>query len=332
MPPVHRVTRPSDDPRRAGQTRSVLPRDLSPMLATTAALPTGAGWSAEVKWDGVRALVAVGPHGSRATSRNGNDVTGGYPEVAALSGPPALLDLELVAFDEAGRPSFELLQSRMHVRSPAAPLVAAAPVTMVAFDVLHTDRSLLDLAYDDRRALLGALELPGVAVPPAFPDGAADLFASTRAQGLEGVVVKRRDSRYLPGRRSEDWVKVKHVHRQSALVCGWKPGAGGRIGRIGSLLLGVHDDRGLVYAGHVGTGFTGATLALLQARLAPLARTAAPYDVPVPREQARDAVWVEPVLVADVDHSGWTRDGRLRHPSYKGLRDDVDPSRVVREP
>jgi bifunctional non-homologous end joining protein LigD len=142
-------------------------------------------------------------------------------------------------------------------------------------------------------------------------------------------VAKRRDSRYVPGRRTEDWVKVKHVRRTSAVVVGWKPGEGGRSGQLGSLLLGVHDGGRLVFAGHVGTGFSAVTLALLGDRLAPLRRATPALD-DVPREHARSAVWVEPVLVCDVDHTEWTAAGRLRHPSFKGLRDDVDPAAVVR--
>ena len=143
-------------------------------------------------------------------------------------------------------------------------------------------------------------------------------------------MAKLRASRYVPGRRSDHWVKVKHVRRTSAVVVGWKPGEGGRAGRLGSLLLGVVQDARLVFAGHVGTGFSAATLALLGDRLAPLRRGTPPL-ADVPHEHARHAVWVEPVLVCDVEFSEWTASGRLRHPSYKGLRDDVDPGAVVRE-
>jgi len=157
------------------------------------------------------------------------------------------------------------------------------------------------------------------------------VLEATRAQGLEGVVAKRRSAPYLPGRRSDDWRKLKHVHRTSAVVAGWKPGEGGRAGRIGSLLLGQHGSTGLEFAGHVGTGFTAATLAMLGTRLQPLRRDTPPYATAVPREHARAAVWVEPELVVEVEYTEWTRDGRLRHPSYKGLRDDVPAEEVVRE-
>jgi bifunctional non-homologous end joining protein LigD len=298
------------------------------MLATTGALPLGEPWAYEVKWDGVRALVAVEGGQVRATSRNGNDITGGYPELREVRCPPALLDGELVALVD-GRPDFGALQQRMHVRSPSAELVRSTPVTFVPFDVLHVEEgSLLDLSYDERRTVLDGLGLD--APPPFYGDGQV-LFESTRAQGLEGLVAKRRDSRYLPGRRTDAWVKVKHVHRQSALVCGWKEGAGGRSGKLGSLLLGVHSDRGLVYVGHVGTGFTELTLRQLADLLAPLSRSSPPYDEAVPAEHARAAHWVEPVIVVEVEYTGWTRDGRLRHPSYKGIRDDLNPEQVVAE-
>lgn len=299
------------------------------MLATTGPLPLGDAWAYEVKWDGVRALVAVEDGRVRATSRNGNDLTSSYPELQALACPTALLDGELVALVD-GVPDFGALQARMHVRSPGAALVTATPVQFVPFDVLHVQStSLLARTYDERRAVLA--ELVPQAPEPFHGDGAA-LLASTGAQGLEGLVAKRRDSPYLPGRRSDAWVKVKHVRRQSAVVCGWKAGEGGRSGQVGSLLLGVHSPAGLVYAGHVGTGFTDATLRLLSERLEPLAREGPPYDGPVPAEHARAVRWVEPVLVVDVAFTAWTRDGRLRHPSYKGIRDDLDPQGVEREP
>lgn len=302
------------------------------MLATAGALPPDDGrWAYEVKWDGVRVLAAVEAGRVRLTSRAGNDVTGGYPELADVRLPgPALLDGEVVAFDAAGRPDFGRLQSRMHVRGPSRELLASTPVALLVFDVLHAgDRPLLDLPYDERRTELDGLGISGPCwqVPPTFAGDGEAVLAATRAQGMEGVVAKRRDSRYLPGRRSDCWVKVKHVHRTSVVVVGWKPGEGARAGRIGSLLLAVARDGGWTYAGHVGTGFDGAALRTLSARLEPLRREH-PSLEDVPREHARHALWVEPRLVVDCDYTGWTREGRLRHPSYKGLRDDVDPSSV----
>ena len=313
------------------------PPALAPMLAVAGALPADdAAWAFEVKWDGVRAVVVVHEGAVSLTSRNGNDVSAAYPELTGLgtqlAGRSAVLDGEVVALDANGRTSFARLQERMHVRSPSPPLLRATPVQLLLFDLLWLDgRSLVELPYDERRAALEALGLGGDhwSVPPSFTDG-TDLVEATRAQGLEGVVAKRRDSRYLPGRRSPAWLKVKHQRRASVVVAGWKPGGGGRTGRIGSLLLGVQGPDGLEYAGHVGTGFTDAELARLAALLAPLARPESPFATPVPRLHAKDAVWVEPSLVAEVELTEWTRDGRLRHPSYKGLRDDIDPEDVVR--
>ena len=311
----------------------MLASGLSPMLASTAPLPTGDRWAYEIKWDGVRALVAVEGGSVRAVSRRGNDITGGYPELSGLLKPlknkAVLLDGELVALRN-GTPDFGALQSRMHVRSPSPDLVAGTPVTFVPFDLLQLgDDLLLDRPYDERRALLDGLGLD--VAEPFYGDG-SELLESTRKQGLEGLVAKQRDSRYLPGKRSDCWVKVKNVRRQSAVVGGWKDGAGGRAGQLGSLLLGVHSDEGLVYAGHVGTGFNATALAVLADLLTPLATAVCPYDGEVPREHARAAHWVRPEIVVDVEFTEWTRDGRLRHPSYKGIRDDIDPATVEREP
>lgn len=311
--------------------------NLAPMLATTGALPADDGrWAYEVKWDGARALVTVdGGHLSIA-SRAGNDITSSYPELRGLGEQigtrSVVLDGEVVAFGSSGIPDFGLLQSRMHVTRPGAGLLTATPVTYLVFDLLFAGGvALLDLPYDQRRAALDALQLGGAhwQVPPSFPDDGAALLASTREQGLEGVVAKRRDSTYVPGRRSEHWVKVKNLRRQSAVVIGWKPGEGGRAGRIGSLLLAVNGATGLLYAGHVGTGFSAEVLRLLGRLLEPLATDDQPC--PVPREYARVARWVRPEVIAEVEFTGWTKDGRLRHPSYRGLRDDLRVTDLVRE-
>jgi bifunctional non-homologous end joining protein LigD len=329
---VHRMDGPPAD-------WQPLPRDLRPMLATAGALPSDDdNWAYEVKWDGVRALVAVEGGRLTVTSRNGNDVTASYPELRGLGlqlgSRQVLLDGEVVAFDAEGRTDFGMLQARMHVGKPGAALLRSTPVQFLAFDLLHHEgTSLLRQTYDERREALEALDLAGEhwQVPPAFRGGGQEVLAATGAQGLEGIVAKRRDSLYLPGRRSDSWLKVKHVRRTSAVIAGWKPGEGGRAGRIGSLLLGVQGPDGLEYAGHVGTGFSAATLEKLGQLLTPLRRDDSPFATAVPREFARSAVWVDPELVAEVDYTEWTKDGRLRHPSYKGLRDDYDPGDVVRE-
>lgn len=311
--------------------------NLAPMLATTGALPADDGrWAYEVKWDGVRALVTVDGGRLSITSRAGNDVTASYPELRGLAAQvetqSIVLDGEIVAFGAGGVPDFGLLQSRMHVTRPGAGLLSATPVTYLVFDLLLAGGvALLDLTYDQRRAALDALQLGGAywQVPPSFPTDGAALLASTREQGLEGVVAKRRDSTYAPGRRSDQWVKVKNLRRQSAVVIGWKPGEGGRAGRIGSLLLAVNGAGGLLYAGHVGTGFSAQVLLLLGRLLEPLSTDEPPC--PVPREYARVARWVRPELIAEVEFTGWTKDGRLRHPAYRGLRDDLRVMDVVHE-
>jgi len=324
--------------------RQPLPAGLRPMLATSWATPPpdDGNWALEMKWDGVRALAFVERGRVRLMSRTERDITAAYPELAGLGAASVrkqlLLDGEIVVFGPAGWPEFEALQPRMHVSDPAAAALLAGqnPVTYLVFDLLQLDgRPLLDLAYRYRRALLDALALTGPywQTPPSFP---GEDFAAVRAvsleHGMEGVVAKRLDSTYAPGARTGSWRKIKNHRRQEAVVAGYKPGKGNRAGLVGSLLVGVNDATGLIYAGHVGTGFSDETLRLLGERLAPLARSDSPFDGPVPPEHARTAVWVEPRLVIDVTFDRWTRAGRMRAPVYKGLRDDKDPADVVREP
>ena len=294
----------------------------------------------EFKWDGVRAVVYVDGGRPRVLSRNDRDVTVSYPELRALAeslgARQVVLDGEIVAFDSDGRPSFEALQSRMHVTNSAQVrrLVAQTPVTYLVFDVLYLDgRSLLDETYVDRRQILESLSLAGPSwqTPPHFEGDGEAVLAASQAQGLEGVLAKRLDSRYYAGKRSDYWLKVKNLRTQEVVIGGWKPGAGRRAGAIGSLLLGVPGPAGLEFAGHVGTGFTDRMLRDLEAQLAPLARDDPPFDTPVPREHARAAKWVEPTVVGEVAFGEWTREGRLRHPAWRGLRPDKSAADVVRE-
>ena len=281
------------------------------MLATAGPLPVpDEQWAREVKWDGVRLVVAVTTSGLTARTRNGNEVSGSYPELEALvdqvAGRPMLLDAEVVVFDKAGRSDFSLIQTRMHVRRPAATLVAGTPVQLMIFDLLHLDdQSLLRATYDERRDHLTGLRLNGPSwqTPAAVEGDGATILAASREHGLEGIMSKRRTSSYEPGGRSKSWVKTKNIRRSSALVCGWKPGERGREGQIGSLLLGVHPAKGdprLEYAGSVGTGFTQATLRRLETLLKPLQRNTSPFTTPVPRADAKDAVWTDPKLIAEV--------------------------------
>ena len=245
--------------------RVALPGWVRPMLATAGGLPrSGDGWAFEMKWDGQRASAYIG--GGRLTwllSRTGRDITVAYPELgglgAAAGARQLVLDGEIVAFD-AGRPSFEALQQRMHVASAAQAgrLAGQVPVAYLVFDLLHLDwRPTLELPYTKRRELLEGLGLAGQSwqTPPAFTDAAGEnVIAVAISQGLEGVVAKRLDAPYRPGARSADWRKIKYVRRQEVVIGGISPGDGGRVGQIGSLLVGVQDDGRLVYAGRVGTG------------------------------------------------------------------------------
>jgi len=327
--------------------RLALPGPLRPMLAMTAPAPRDLDhWALEMKWDGVRALAYIERGQVRLMSRTERDITVTYPELARLGSATLttptphkqlLLDGEIVVFGADGWPEFEALQPRMHVgsESQAKLLAGQTPVTYLIFDLLQLDgRPLMDLAYSERRALLDELALagPNWQTPPSFPGGDFDAVRSvSEAHRMEGVVAKRLDSRYLPGVRTDSWRKIKNVRTQEAVVAGYKPGKGNRTGQVGSLLIGVNDASGLVYAGHVGTGFTDETLRMLGDKLRPLRRPDSPFDGPVPPEHARPAVWVEPKLVVQVSFDRWTKAGRMRAPVYKGLRDDIDPADVVRE-
>ncbi len=321
---IHRMDPPEDPGREP------MPERLVPMLARPGQLPPDEQqWSFEVKWDGVRAIAYVQPGRLRLESRNLNDVTDHYPEVRglvrALGMRDAVLDGEIVAFDEVGKPSFERLQRRMHVSSPAAVrrLAKSTPVVYAIFDLLYLEgHSLIGLPYTERRRRLEALELSGAAwrVPGAHPGEGKLLLEATRAQGLEGVVAKRLDSRYEPGRRGGAWVKVKNLFQQELVIGGWLPGEGRRTERIGALLMGYYENGSFRYAGRVGTGFTERTLDDLAARLKPLRRDRSPFDV-APK-LPRNAVFVEPALVAEIEFREWTGERVMRAPSFKGLRDD----------
>lgn len=316
------------------------------MKAVTADLPTGAGWIYEPKWDGMRAIIEVTDGRAQVFTSNGRDATLAFPELtalgAALAPLDAVLDGELVALDEHGRPSFEQLQHRMHVTSAAdaARRAAQVPVALVLFDILRLgERITTELPWHERRQLLeslvGSVQLPaGVRLTPVFSDGRT-LLETTGQQALEGVIAKRTSSRYAEGRRSRDWVKVKRWHRQELVVGGWAEGQGERAGRFGALLVGYYQrpgSHGLTYAGRVGSGFSVDALDDLHGRLTDLATIECPFDPPLPRDPLRAFHWVRPDLVAEVNFAHWTDDGLLRHPVYRGLRNDVDPTNVVREP
>ncbi len=297
------------------------PELYGPMLATaTDSLPTGPGWAFEPKWDGFRAIAVVRNGSAELHSRNGNDLTGRFPTVAAALGQAvrsrsAVLDGEICALDESGRSGFGLLQQ------------GTGTLVFVAFDVLELDgESIVTCTYARRREALKPLldtSVAGVLISPSFEDGAA-LEQAAREQGLEGVVAKRLDAPYRPGRRSPNWRKLKLKQLQELVIVGTKAGKGRRSSGIGSLVVAERTAEGLRYAGNVGTGLTDAELDRLHALLTPLRREVPPLSgAPTPPRSRRDEVsWVEPVLVAEIEFAEWTRDGRLRAPVYLGLRGD----------
>ncbi|HET9255256.1 MAG TPA: non-homologous end-joining DNA ligase [Pseudonocardiaceae bacterium] len=316
------------------------PEPVAPMLASAGEPPSGPDWAFEFKWDGVRAIAALGGLRARLYSRNGNDITGGYPELAGLGelagGASALLDGEIVALGGDGRPDFELLVQRMHLRSPPPELMTRIPICYYVFDLLDLGgHRLLSQTYQLRRELLSTLDLgdgaPWVQVPPHHTDvSGRELLEVARAHDLEGVVGKRLGSRYEPGRRSRAWVKTALFRTQEVVVGGWTAGQGRRSATFGALLLGAYDAAGrLRYLGDVGTGFTEKMLSDLLERLAPLAAPRSPFDEPVPPEHARRARWVRPVLVGEVEYRVVTLDRRLRHTTWRGLRLDKDPAEVT---
>jgi bifunctional non-homologous end joining protein LigD len=273
----------------------------------------------------------------RLASRNANNITPRYPELRplgrALGTHEAVLDGEVVAFGDDGRPSFERLQGRMHLTSEAQVrrLSQSQPVAYVIFDLLFLDgHTLCGDPYEQRRAKLQELKLSGPTwqVPAYHAGDGAALLEASRAQNLEGIVAKRLDSTYQPGKRTQAWVKVKNVRSTDAVIGGWQPGDGGRAGRLGSLVLGAYEGDELRYVGKAGSGFSDRELKRVQDLLDPLARETTPFTGTQPAKGTR---FVEPRLVASVEYTEITRIGTLRHPVYKGLRDDIDPRDVAIE-
>jgi bifunctional non-homologous end joining protein LigD len=301
-----------------------------PMLSTsTDTLPQGEGWLYEPKWDGYRAIVTVSSGNVTFTSRNGNDLTERFRECArraalAIRTADAVLDGEICALDDQGRSRFSALQE------------GTGTLVLVLFDILELDSEpLIDLELVERRERLEQVVYPsagGVVVSPQFEDGEA-LLEAAREQGLEGVVAKRADSRYQPGRRSPDWRKLKVRQGQEFVIVGYTKGQGRRSGGFGSLVVAVHEAGGLRWVGNVGTGYTDAEIDRLLKLLKPLRRPGSPLaETPkMPRVRRGDVVWVEPKLVAQVEFAEWTHEGRLRAPVYLGLREDKPASEVRKE-
>lgn len=318
---------------------------VAPMLAAPvgAGEPTGPGWVFEGKWDGYRAIATIRdtdagrPGALELRSRNGLDFGPSYPELSEIVAAirladgvptlPVVLDGEIVALDDAGRPDFGRLQSRSGLTSPrdVARARSVQSVAFFAFDVLAVGgRALVEVPYEERRALLRALvtDTDAISVPDDLGTDRETAVAASAELGLEGVVAKRAGSPYRVGRRSRDWLKIKAVEAQEVVVVGWRPGEGARAASVGSLLLGVPEGGRLRYVGRVGSGFRDRDLARLRATLEARARDRAPV-VDVPPADSRDAHWVEPDLVGEVTHAGWTSDGRLRAPVWRGWRPDL---------
>lgn len=324
----------TDRPDTTPVSLSELP---SPMLATPGSPADirlgeqdGEKWAFEMKWDGYRIIAGVGGGAVTLASRNGKDYTEMFPQLSELVDlvpGTAVLDGEVVVLDDRGRPDFGLLQS------VATGDLDAGEVTLryMVFDILQLDgRSLVRRTYDERREALRAAVEEGefVTVPPAHSGTLAQAEKVSRELGLEGVVAKRRDATYLPGRRGSAWVKLKFQHHQEVVVVGARHGKGGRAGGIGSLLVAVPDEEGVLrYAGRVGTGFTDAGLRDVEKLLRPLERETPPVD-DVPAEDQSDAWWVTPRLVGEVSVAGRTHQGRVRQASWRGWREDKDPAEV----
>ncbi|MGX1804374.1 non-homologous end-joining DNA ligase [Nocardia sp. NPDC055321] len=308
----------------------------APMLATAGRPPNGPDWAVEMKWDGVR-IIAVRRDGECALySRAGNAVGSSYPEVvAALKAVPGngtlVLDGEIVAPERDGAPSFGLLQRRMHVERPGEQLLAEVPVRFFVFDVLTIgDLDTTGETYLDRRARLAELELPApLSAPPHWVGmDARKLLYAAEEHRLEGIVSKRVDSVYLPGRRSPAWIKTPLRNNTEVVVAGWTPGTGAMQSTFGSLVLGAHDENGrLVFLGNVGTGFTQAARRAIRDTLDQIAAPASPFEQSPPEAAAGGWHWVETILVGDVQYREF-RGGRLRMPSWKGLRTDKVPAQV----
>ncbi|HEY6857455.1 MAG TPA: non-homologous end-joining DNA ligase, partial [Mycobacterium sp.] len=304
--------------------------ELAPMLAThgSVAKLKASQWAFEAKWDGYRLLVDADHGEVRLRSRSGRDITKEFPQLdsmaADLGDHHAVLDGEVVALDASGVPSFSEMQNRAR----------ASRIEFWAFDLLYLDgRSLLRARYRDRRQLLETLAGGGggLIVPELLPGDGEEALDYSRKHRWEGVVAKKRDSTYQPGRRSASWVKDKYWKTQEVIIGGWRAGEGGRTSGIGSLLMGIPSADGLQFAGRVGTGFTERDLANLKKTLAPLHTDESPFAAKLPARDSKGVTFVEPTLVGEVRYSEWTSDGRLRQPSWRGLRPDKEPGEVVRE-
>jgi bifunctional non-homologous end joining protein LigD len=324
------IIRKREEARAAPSAPGKKGAEYAPMLATLASeVPGGRGWLFEIKWDGYRAVAYLRGSEPRLVSRNGNDLTDRFSTVAralstAIKTPDCVLDGEVCALDEDGRSSFSAMQQ------------GTGTLVYYVFDVLELEgKPLVDLSLEKRRAELERLldrRNRTVLLSEAFGDGVS-LLEAAAANRLEGVIAKKADSRYEPGRRSRNWLKVKTHGRQEFIIAGYTRGKGRRSKSLGSLVLAVNRGNGLEYVGNCGTGFTEKEIGKLMSKLRPLERSDPPFAaVPkMPKVRKGDVVWVEPKLVCEVEFAEWTHDGRLRAPSYQGLREDKEAEEVRRE-
>ncbi len=324
---------------------------ISPMLAKAGQLPSDQSeYAFEIKWDGIRAIFYGEKNSYQIMSRNLKDLTRQYPELAALNQEVAdkyksiTLDGEIVAFGTDGLPSFSRLQHRMGLSSDKqiSKVMQTTSVHYIIFDILALNgESLLNKSYRERREILDSLVLDGSCwQTPAYKTGDGQtILTASRKLGLEGIIAKRLDSPYQAGKRTGAWLKIKNQHRQELIIGGWVAGQGVRLGKIGALLLGYYDEtpetaqakgltQRLLYAGKVGTGFTQATLTQLDKLLSPLSTTLCPFSID---PQVKGAHFVKPIIVGEFEFTEWTPNNTLRHPSFKGLRNDKDPRQVIRE-
>jgi len=315
-----------------------MPSHIKPMLALLSEMPNDTEkYAFEYKWDGIRAVCYWDGRQMKLESRNELDITYRWPELTKLGeifGPTAvILDGEIVALDSKNRVSFRLLSQRMHLSSePSAAQMRAIPIVYMIFDILYLDdRVLMPISYGDRRAVMEALKLAGEnwQTPPFHTENPEAILKAAVENGLEGLVAKKLDSAYHPGRRTSDWLKIKPVNRQEFVIGGWIPVQSSANRGVGALLVGYYDrSRKLVFAGKVGTGFTERIRKKLEEQFEAIVGDTSPFDTTV---QHKNVKFVEPRMVAEIEFREWTKDGKLRHPSFKGLREDKEAKLVARE-
>ncbi|HYL93191.1 MAG TPA: DNA ligase D [Alphaproteobacteria bacterium] len=332
---IRSVLQASADPSTVeGAAKAAMPQSIEPMLATLSGkLPTGSDWLFEVKWDGYRALCFIADKKVRMISRRGINMEKQFAEVAealpeCVNADSAILDGEVVALDENGVPSFQLLQNRTGFHKSATREKQPHTLNFFAFDLLYLNGyDLRDAALIDRRQLLASILLPNqiVRYSDHFAGKGEELLVAVRAKGMEGILAKQAQSKY-ESRRSGQWLKIKIASQQDFVICGYILG---EREPFGSLVLGYHKNKKLVYAGNVGSGFTQASLKAVFEKMQPLITSKAILsDVP---KEVGAVTWVKPELVCVVKFSEWTADERLRAPVFQGLRADAEPADVVRE-